>query len=86
MSYYIFYLSSNLSLNNFTYTYRLQRNFSHAFSPPLFLLLPPFLNVAIFQNSSKHEVFIDPLFHQFPATLMAKHILDKITHTDQMLL
>lgn len=63
----------------------------------MFLLLPPLLNVAFFQNNfvsmidkwalcSKHEVFIDPLFHQFPTTLMAKHVLDEITHTDQMLL
>lgn len=35
---------------------------------------------------SKHEICIDPLFHQFPTALMAKHILDKITHTDQMFL
>lgn len=36
--------------------------------------------------SSKHEIFIDPLFHQFPTALKAKHILDKISHTDQMFL
>lgn len=96
MSYYVIYLSSNFSLNNFTYTYNL-KNLSRASSPPLFLLLLPLLKVAFFfQNNfvsmidkgalnAKHEVFIDPLFHRFP-TLMAKHILDKVTHTDQIIL
>ena len=36
--------------------------------------------------SPKHEVFIDPLVHQFPTALMGAHICGKITHTDQMLL